>query len=270
LRECDLQRDGDLEEQARIIEAYSLLTLEAVHELVPAVKPQMAYFELYGSHGMRALERVIETARAMGLLVLLDGKRGDIGSTSRAYADAYLAKTPARPWQVDCLTLNPYLGEDSLSPFVEVALDNDKGLFVCVRTSNPGADVTQLQQTQDGRLLYEVVADMVNDLNERAVGAHGFGSIGAVVGATQAEAAYKLRQRMPRCLFLVPGYGAQGGSLDTVRACFTEDGRGAIVNSARAVMYPARFGGKSESASIKDDVHAAARDFVGAVRSALR
>ena len=270
VRECDLQRDGELEEQARIIEAYSLLTLEAVHELVPAVKPQMAYFELYGSYGMRALERVIETARAMGLLVLLDGKRGDIGSTSRAYADAYLAKTPARPWQVDCLTLNPYLGEDSLSPFVDVALDNEKGLFVCVRTSNPGADVTQLQQTQDGRLLYEVVADMVNDLNERAVGAHGFGSIGAVVGATQAEAAYKLRKRMPRCLFLVPGYGAQGGSLDTVRACFTEDGRGAIVNSARAVMYPARFGGKSESASIKDDVHAAARDFVGAVRSALR
>jgi orotidine-5'-phosphate decarboxylase len=270
LRACDLRRDGELEEQARIIEAYSLLTLEAVHELVPAVKPQMAYFELYGSYGMRALERVIETARAMDLLVLLDGKRGDIGSTSRAYADAYLAKTPARPWQVDCLTLNPYLGEDSLSPFVDVALDNDKGLFVCVRTSNPGADVTQLQQTQDGRRLYEVVADMVNDLNERAVGAHGFGSIGAVVGATQAEAAYKLRQRMPRCLFLVPGYGAQGGSLDTVRACFTEDGRGALVNSARAVMYPARFGGQSGSASIKDDVHAAARDFVGAVRSALR
>ncbi|MDB4989166.1 MAG: hypothetical protein JWN04_4344, partial [Myxococcaceae bacterium] len=129
LRECDLRRDGDLEEQARIIEAYSLLTLEAVHELVPAVKPQMAYFELYGSYGMRALERCIETARAMGLLVLLDGKRGDIGSTSKAYADAYLAKAPARPWEVDGLTLNPYLGSDSVAPFVDVALDNDKGLF---------------------------------------------------------------------------------------------------------------------------------------------
>jgi orotidine-5'-phosphate decarboxylase len=272
LRDCDLHRDGDLEEQARIIEAYSLLTLEAVHELVPAVKPQMAYFELYGSYGMRALERVIETARAMGLLVLLDGKRGDIGSTSKAYADAYLAKKPARPWEVDCLTLNPYLGEDSIAPFADVALDNDKGLFVCVRTSNAGADVTQLQQTQDGRYVYEVVADLVNDFNRRSIGQHGFGSIGAVVGATQPEAARKLRQRMPECLFLVPGYGAQGGALDTVKACFTDDGRGAIVNSARGVMYPTRFGGRASSAGshIKDEVHAAARDFVGAIRSVLR
>ncbi|MEY4514816.1 MAG: hypothetical protein RLZZ450_6938 [Pseudomonadota bacterium] len=279
LRACDLRRDGDLEEQARIIEAYSLLTLEAVHDLVPAVKPQMAYFELYGSYGMRALERVIETARELGLLVLLDGKRGDIGSTSRAYADAYLAKSPARPWEVDCLTLNPYLGDDSLAPFVDVALANDKGLFVCVRTSNAGADVTQLQQTPDGRFVYEVVADLVSDFNERAIGEHGFGSIGAVVGATQPEAARKLRERLPRTLFLVPGYGAQGGSLDTVRACFTSDGRGAIVNSARGVMFPGRFGGarpqtQAAGASgvgpIEDEIRAATRDFVGAIRSALR
>jgi orotidine-5'-phosphate decarboxylase len=276
LRECDLRRDGELEERARILEAYSLLTLEAVHDLVPAIKPQMAYFELYGSHGMRALERTIETARELGLLVLLDGKRGDIGSTSRAYADAYLAKTPARPWEVDCMTLNPYLGEDSLSPFVEVALENDKGLFVCVRTSNAGADVTQTQVTADGRQLYEVVADLVRDFNDRAIGEHGFGSVGAVVGATQAEAARKLRERMPRTLFLVPGYGAQGGSLDTVRACFTPDGRGALVNSARGVMYPRRFGGEragstaSDVGAIKDEIRAAARDFVGAIRSVLR
>lgn len=275
LRDCDLRRDGELEEQARIIEAYSLLTLEAVHDLVPAVKPQMAYFELFGSYGARALERVIETARELGLLVLLDGKRGDIGSTSQAYADAYLAKTPKRPWEVDCMTLNPYLGEDSLAPFVQSALAHEKGLFVCVRTSNPGADVTQLQEVRDGRRMYEVVADMVRAFNEPSIGEHGFGSIGAVVGATQAEAARKLRERMPRSLFLVPGYGAQGGSLDTVRACFTADGRGAIVNSARGVMYPSRFGGGPSTAgasagAIKDEVRAAARDFVGAIRSALR
>lgn len=269
LRECGLDRAGDLEEQARIIEAYCLLTLEAVHDLVPAVKPQMAYFELYGSFGMRALERCIEIAREMGLLVLLDGKRGDIGSTSRAYADAYLARSPQRPWEVDCLTLNPYLGEDSLAPFVEVAHENDKGLFVCVRTSNPGADVTQLQRTQDGRLMYEVVADLVGTFNDRQLGAHGFGSIGAVVGATQPEAARTLRERLPRTLFLVPGYGAQGGSLDTVRACFRDDRRGAVVNSARAVMYPERFGGTREFAA-KDAIRTAARDFVGVVRNALR
>jgi orotidine-5'-phosphate decarboxylase len=268
LRECGLRRDGDLEERARIIEAYSLLTLEAVHELVPAVKPQMAYFELYGSYGMRALERCIETARAMGLLVVLDGKRGDIGSTSKAYADAYLAKEPRRPWEVDALTVAPYMGQDSLAPFVEVARSNEKGLFVLVRTSNPGADVTQLAHGQDGRALYEIVADLIAGLNDR--GSHGYGSVGAVVGATQPEAARKLRARLPETLFLVPGYGAQGGGLDTVRACFDERGRGALVNSARAVMFPGRFGGAKGEGPIKDQIHQAARDFVGAIRSALR
>ena len=266
LRACGLSRAGDLEEQARAIEAYCLHTLEAVHDLVPAVKPQMAYFEIYGHHGMRALERCIETARSLGLLVLLDGKRGDIGSTSRAYAEAYLARTPARPFEVDCLTLQPYLGDDSLAPFVDVALSHDKGLFVCVRTSNPGADVIQQQVTSDGRALYEVVADLVSAFNARALDADGYGSIGAVVGATQAEAASRLRERMQGVWFLVPGFGAQGGSLDTVRACFDGKGRGAVVNSARAIMYPERFG-DARGANGKDAIRDAAREFVRAVRS---
>lgn len=277
LVECGLSREGDLDEQARIIEAYCLLTLEAVHDLVPAIKPQMAYFEMFGVAGMRALERCIETARELGLLVLLDGKRGDIGSTSKAYADAYLARTPAgkarRPFEVDCLTLNPYLGEDSLAPFVDVALEHDKGLFVCVRTSNPGADVVQNQRTQDGRRLYEVVADLVSGFNERSIGKSGFGSIGAVVGATQADAAHKLRARLPRTLFLVPGFGAQGGALDTVRACFDARGRGAVVNSSRAVMYPDRFGQVPAVAggeSPRDRIRQAGQDFVAQVRGALR
>ncbi len=272
LRECGLSREGGLEEQARIIEAYSLLTLEAVAGLVPAIKPQMAYFEVFGSAGMRALERCIETAREMGFLVLLDGKRGDIGSTSKAYADAYLSRTPRRAFEVDCMTLSPYLGEDSLEPFVDVALANDKGLFVCVRTSNKGADVIQTQRVSDGRAMFEVAADLVSSFNDRAIGASGFGSIGAVVGATQAEAAHKLRERMPRTLFLVPGFGAQGGALDTVRACFTKEGRGAIVNSSRAVMYPDRFGQSaqaSDAKSSRDRIRAAAEEFVRQVRFAL-
>ncbi len=272
LRECGLSREGDLEEQARIIEAYCLLTMEAVADLVPAIKPQMAYFELFGSAGMRALERCIETAREMGFLVLLDGKRGDIGTTSKAYADAYLSRTPRRSFEVDCLTLNPYLGEDSLAPFVDVALANDKGLFVCVRTSNPGADVLQTQQVSDGRALFEVAADLVSSFNERLIGACGFGSIGAVVGATQAEAAHKLRLRLPRTLFLVPGFGAQGGAIDTVRACFDAQGRGAIVNSSRAVMYPDRFGqgaAGSDAKTSRDRIRVAGQDFVRQVRFAL-
>ncbi len=266
LRECGLSRAGDLEERARAIEAYCLMTLEAVHGLVPAVKPQMAYFEPYGSFGMRALERCIEMARALDMLVLLDGKRGDIGSTSKAYADAYLARTPARPFEVDCMTLNPYLGRDSLEPFVDVALENGKGLFVCVRTSNAGADVIQTQRSEDGRYLYEVVADLVNELNARQIGESGFGSVGAVVGATQADAARKLRARMPKVLFLVPGFGAQGGALDTVRACFDQRGEGAIVNSSRAIMYPGRFGGASNETG-RAAIRAAAEDLVSAVRS---
>jgi orotidine-5'-phosphate decarboxylase len=269
LRSCGLSREGDLEERARAVEAYCLSTLEAVHDLVPAVKPQMAYFEVYGHFGMRALERCIETARSLGLLVLLDGKRGDIGSTSRAYAEAYLATKPHRPFEVDCLTLQPYLGEDSLSPFVEVAHEHDKGLFVCVRTSNPGADIVQQQVTADGRAVYEVVADLVSAFNAKKLGANGYGSVGAVVGATQPEAARRLRERMKGVWFLVPGFGAQGGSLDTVAACFDAHGRGALVNSARAVMYPERFGASEHSAS-KDGVRGAAKAFVSAVRAATR
>jgi orotidine-5'-phosphate decarboxylase len=266
VRACDLSRSGDLEERARLIEAYCAMTLEAVHDLVPAVKPQMAYFELFGSHGMRALESCIEMARSLGLQVLLDGKRGDIGSSSQAYADAYLARSPVRPYEVDCLTVSPYLGAEGLLPFVEVALGNEKGLFVLVRTSNPGAELLQEAQT-GGRPLFELVADLVSQFNDRAIGASGFGSIGAVVGATQPAAAHKLRQQLPRALFLVPGFGAQGGSLETVRACFDASGRGAIVNSARAVMFPDRFGTTRHPAT-RDGIRAAALEFVEAVRAA--
>jgi orotidine-5'-phosphate decarboxylase len=269
VRACDLSRTGDIEERARLIEAYCAMTLEAVHDLVPAVKPQLAYFELFGSHGMRALESCIEMARSLGLLVLLDGKRGDIGSSSQAYAEAYLARTPARPYEVDCLTVSPYLGAEGLAPFVEIALGNDKGLFVLVRTSNPGAELLQEAQVGGGRQLFELVADLVSQFNDRAIGNAGFGSIGAVVGATQPGPAHKLRQQLPRALFLVPGFGAQGGSVETVRACFDAQGRGAIVNSARAVMFPDRFGATRHPAT-KDGIRAAALEFVEAIRATLR
>jgi len=267
-RACGLSPQGDLEEQARLVEAYCLQTLEAVHDLVPAVKPQMAYFELFGAHGLRALERCVEVARSYGLLVLMDGKRGDIGPTSQAYAEAYLGRAPRRPLGSDALTLNPYLGGDSLEPFAEVALQNQNGLFVCVRTSNPGSDALQGILGPDGRAVYEVAADLVGDLNAKSVGESGYGSIGAVVGATQAEAARRLRARLPGVPFLAPGFGAQGGSLDTVRACFDAQGRGAIVNSSRAVMYPARFG-KGPTRPGLDGIRGAAQDFVGAIRSVL-
>jgi orotidine-5'-phosphate decarboxylase len=267
-RACGLSKDSDLEEQARLVEAYCLETLDAVHDLVPAVKPQMAYFEVFGSHGLRALERLVEVARGYGLLVLMDGKRGDIGSTSRAYAEAYLAPRPGRALASDALTLSPYLGSDSLEPFVDVALAHGNGLFVCVRTSNPGGEVIQAVTGSDGRAVYEVTADLVAGFNAPSIGAGGYGSIGAVVGATQAEAARRLRARLPGVPFLVPGYGAQGGSLETVRACFDPHGRGAVVNSSRAVMYPERFGGVAASTP-RDAIRQAAQAFVEAIRAVV-
>jgi orotidine-5'-phosphate decarboxylase len=180
-----------------------------------------------------------------------------------------LARAPPRPYEVDCLTVSPYLGAEGLLPFVELALANDKGLFVLVRTSNPGADLVQEAQAAGGRPLFELVADLVSQFNDRAIGSAGFGSIGAVVGATQPAAALKLRKQLPRALFLVPGYGAQGGSAETVRACFDAQGRGAIVNSARAVMFPDRFGTTRHPAT-KDGIRAAALEFVEAIRATLR
>ena len=269
LRECGLSREGDLEEQARALEAFGLMVIEAVHDLVPAIKPQAAYFERYGSFGMRALERCMEAAREAGLEVILDVKRGDIGSTSTAYARAYLDRQPPRPWEADCVTLTPYLGEDSLAPFVDVAKENEKGLFVCVRTSNPGASIVQMPRGEDGRHLFEVTADLVKRFNDEVgLGERGYGPIGAVVGATQADAAKSLRDRLPGVLFLVPGWGAQGGKLATVLACFDDNGSGAIVNSARAVLYPSRFGGGEGEG--KDAIRAAAQKFVDEVGVAVR
>ena len=268
VRACGLSREDGVEACARLVEAYCALTIEAVHDLVPALKPQMAYFERFGSYGMRALENCIDMARSLGLLVLLDGKRGDIGSTSEAYAEAYLARVPRRSFEVDAMTLNPYLGRDSLEPFVRVAQANQKGLFVCVRTSNPGADVVQTFRGGDGTRLYEVVADLVDELGGGAHGTSGFGDVGAVVGATQPEAAGRLRERLPSTLFLVPGFGAQGGSAEVVRACFDVQGRGAIVNSSRAIMFPHRFGERCH-APTREGIRAAAREFVDAVRAVL-
>ena len=269
VRACDLPREGDLEERARLIEAYCALTLEAVHDLVPAVKPQMAYFELFGAHGMRALERCVETARELGLLVLLDGKRGDIGSTSQAYAEAYLSRRRRARSRSTASRSTPTWAKTASRPSWRWRSPTTR---VCSCVYGPR---TRAPTCIAGRARSRTVAPCSRSWptwsrrsTTRQLGGSGFGSIGAVVGATQAQAARALRERMPHSLFLVPGFGAQGGSLETVRACFTAGGKGAIVNSSRAVMYPMLFGTPRRAAS-KDGVREAARDFVGAVRGAL-
>ena len=242
---------SSLAESAEAIYQYNLLVLDAIADLVPAVKPQSAYYELFGSFGFQALEKTITAARDRGLLVILDVKRGDIASTAEVYANSYLPPVPNRSFEADAITVVPYLGQDCLAPFFNTAIKWGKGIFVCVKTSNPGAAVIQ-EQKIGGRFLYEIVGDLVQPASANSIGKYGYSGIGAVVGATYPDAAIRLRQQLPQSLFLVPGVGAQGGGHAGIKACFNPDGLGAVVSSSRAIMYPHLYGSsKSDSASIR-------------------
>jgi len=211
------------------------LVLDAVVDLVPAVKPQLAFFEQYGVAGLQAFENTVRAARQRGLLVIADGKRNDISSTAEAYANAYLG---GAGFDCDALTVTPYLGRDSLVPFVEACKRYGKGLFVVLKTSNPGSkDFEDQLLAETGRPLYEKIGCVLNELGGELVGESGYSSIGAVIGATFPEEGRRLRALMPKALILVPGYGAQGGSANAAAECFNEDGLGAIVNSSRGITY---------------------------------
>ena len=208
--------------------------IDVVAGKVPAVKPQMAFFEQLGPPGMLALAEVIDQARRADLVVILDGKRNDIGSTATAYAQAYLGANS--PWQADALTVSPYLGDDSLMPFVEAARDESAGVFVLVKTSNPGGRTFQ-DLCIEGEPLYRHVARLVERLAGESLGGCGYGDVGAVVGATYSEQLVELRAAMPQTWFLVPGYGAQGGAASDVQGAFDAQGLGAVVNSSRAIIF---------------------------------
>ena len=206
--------------------------IDAVAPLVPIVKPQLACFEALGPHGMAALADVIAYAHSKDLLVLADGKRGDIGSTAEAYADGWLAG----PGAADALTVNPYLGLDSIEPFVKVATERHAGIFVLVKTSNPGSKDFQDLQT-DGRTIYEHVAAGVEAFAARTAAGTTYGAVGAVVGATWPRQLDALRASMPHTWILVPGFGKQGGRAAHVGGAFHADGLGALVVSARDVIF---------------------------------
>src|ERR1700691_2382275 len=211
------------------------LVLDAVADLVPAVKPQLAFFEQYGVAGIQAFENTVRAAKQRGLLVIADGKRNDISSTAEAYANAYLG---GDVFDCDALTVTPYLGRDSLVPFVEACKKHNKGLFVVLKTSNPGSKDFEDQPLEaTGRPLYEKIAGVLNELGDGLVGESGYSSIGAVIGATFPQEGSRLRALMPKALVLVPGYGAQGGSAIAAAECFNDDGLGAIVNSSRGITY---------------------------------
>jgi orotidine-5'-phosphate decarboxylase len=258
---------GDPKSKADAYARFCSAIIDVVAPLVPIVKPQAAFFEELGPHGMDAMHRVIERARDCGLLVLLDGKRNDIGSTAEAYARGYLGRG-AGVWGVDALTVSPYLGDDSLSPFVDVATERGAGIFVLVKTSNPGGRMLQDLRC-DGRALYEHVAEHVEQLAEKTAGTCGYGCVGAVVGATYPEQLSELRRLMPHTWFLVPGYGSQGGSAADVARAFDARGLGAIVNNSRGIIFAqerpeyARFGPDRW----QDAVEAATRDMIDQLRA---
>jgi len=217
--------------------------IDATHDIVPAYKPQIAFYEKYGADGVRAFHETVAYAKSKGCLAIEDGKRNDIGSTAQAYAEGHLGDVElcdgsvAKNFDVDCITVNPYLGSDGVLPFIEQCKKHGKGVYVLVKTSNPSSGELQDKKLVDGNVVYETMAEVVNNWNQETVGELGYGSIGAVVGATYPEQAAILRRLMPNNIFLVPGYGAQGGGADGVVPCFNDDGQGAIVNSSRGVIF---------------------------------
>lgn len=214
--------------------------IDALQDIIPAVKPQSAYYELLGSAGVEAFKKTADYAKSKGLYVIADVKRGDIGSTAEAYSAAYLGsviigKTALMPFDFDAITVNSYLGSDGLKPFLETIITRDKAIFVLVKTSNPSS--AELQDRDiGGRPLYTVVGDLITGLSKETIGTYGYSRIGAVVGATYPAELKLLRQRLKNTFFLVPGYGAQGGGAGDVVGAFDERGCGAVVNSSRAII----------------------------------
>lgn len=234
--------NGSIWDQAQAFREYCCWVVDVVADLVPAVKPQLAFFEELGPAGLQALADVVRYAREKHLLVIGDGKRGDIGTTATAYANAYLGETS--PWGMDSLTVNPYLGVDTLRPFVKTARERQAGIFVLVKTSNPGSgdfqDLPIASTAADSGTLYQRVAAELNRLSHEpaaATDAYGLCEIGAVVGATYPNQLVDLRQRMPKCWLLIPGFGAQGGTAQDTAGGFHSNGLGAVVNSSRAILY---------------------------------
>lgn len=261
--ECFAKYGNTLEAAAQALLIFNKGLIDALCDIVPAVKPQCAYYEMYGWQGVKTLAETMEYARQKGMFVITDGKRNDIGTTMEAYAAGHLGQVDVNgeavtPFAGDALTVNGYLGSDGINPLLKICAAGDKGIFVLVKTSNPSSGELQ-DRLMDGKAVYEIMGEKCEAWGEALPGKYGYSGVGAVVGATYPKQLEQLRKELPHTFFLVPGYGAQGGGAKDVSYAFDANGMGAIVNSSRGIMCAYQKEGCAET------------DFAGAARrEALR
>ena len=230
-----------LEGAADAVYHFNVGLIDALYDIVPAVKPQCAYYEMLGWQGVRTLVKTIAYAQQKGMFVITDGKRNDIGSTMDAYAAGHLGQVSVQgemfsPFGADALTVNGYLGSDGIQPLLKVCEQKDTGIFVLVKTSNPSSGELQDQTLNHGQTIYETMGQMVEQWGSESIGKYGYSAVGAVIGATYPAQLDEMRKKCPHTFFLVPGYGAQGGGAQEIVGAFDREGRGAIINSSRAIM----------------------------------
>ena len=224
----------------RVLE-FNKKIIDSVYDIVPSVKVQIAYYEMYGAAGMKAYYETLKYGAAKGLVVIADAKRNDIGSTASCYAKAFLGETQVndstlKAFPSDYVTVNGYLGSDGIVPFVEECEKHDKGIFVLVKTSNPSGAEIQNMVLDNGMPMYEYVGGLVEKWGESTIGSYGYSAVGAVVGATHPTEAARLREVLPHTFFLIPGYGAQGGNAEMLKSCFAANGLGGVVNNSRGIL----------------------------------
>lgn len=231
----------DLEGAAEAIIEYNKALIDATCDIIPAVKPQIAFYEMFGIPGMKAFQETCRYAKEKGMIVIADIKRGDIGSTAQGYSNAFLGKTPIGDteesiFDADFVTVNPYMGTDCVKPFIEDCKKYDKGIFVLVKTSNPSSGELQDLKLENGNEVYRQVTDLVEKWGEDLRGKYGYSSVAAVVGATYPEQLKQIREIAPHTYFLIPGYGAQGGKAEDIKLGFDSSNLGGIVNASRSLM----------------------------------
>ena len=230
-----------LEGVSKAIVEFNKELIDATYDIIPAVKPQIAFYEMFGIPGMEAFKETCKYAKEKGMCVIADIKRGDIGSTAAGYSNAYLGKTTIGEtmqeiYDVDFVTVNPYMGTDCVKPFIEDCKKYDKGIFILVKTSNPSSGELQDLKLENGKEVYLEVASLVKKWGEDLIGNYGYSSVAAVVGATYPEQLSQIRKAIPNTFFLIPGYGAQGGKAEDIAIAFDKNKLGGIVNASRSLM----------------------------------